>query len=653
MLAVRNANSFVMALASDLHTNGSDNSSTSVLHAGQGMDAINSMTQLDLVALLGDYEIYYFNHGDEDTDGEDARKSFKHAKKAFSSVAKGVPFMQLQGNHDQVSTDTTEEAQQKYYAYIGANNVGTVTDYDNKFRNYGYRDFENYKIRVIYLNTADVSEADVTASCNVSTEQLNWLNTVALNLTDPEWGIIVLTHHPLNWEGMLSNLLTALDDYKGKGTGAKLIAHFHGHLHNFRVETLGTNKIPTITIPNACSGRENEYGTASSYSDDIKAKYGDVDAEGNQRQFNKTSGTANDTAFNVIVIDTENEKIYAFCYGAGINRTITFDGVLTETEKDEIPSGGDDNTGGYTESDNLVPTSTSDGTNIFDSPLGYRDGVYLSSSSSNTYSTDSACVSTGSIVLTNGVEAIYVKGATWDTSNSHVRLSFGADVGGISYNFYANGNGTNVLSEFFTFQELGDDYYKFTLTDYGKTYLYGKYYRISLVGTGENLIITHDVPIEGSAGGGTVTPSYTNLVTTSIDSSGNVYNGTGYQEGYRLNSSGTTTELAGAVNSGFIEYNGEVIRVYGTTESNKGATGHNVSLYDGTFAYTNAINANNAVSYGATWTELNGKYMLTVDPANITNATFKTTLQNAKYIRCSMASCTGANFVVTLDEEIT
>lgn len=325
VLAVRDASSFVMSLASDLHTDGEDQSSVSVLHAGQGMDAINSITQLDLVALLGDYEIYYFNHGDDNAsnENEDARKSFKHAKKAFSDVAKGAPFMMLQGNHDQFVNDTTEEAQQKYYAYIGANNVGTVTDYDNKFRNYGYRDFENYKIRVIYLNTADVSENEITTDYNVSTEQLNWLNTVALNLTDTDWGIIVLSHHPLNWYGM-GNLLDALDEYKRKGEGAELIAHFHGHLHNFRAEMLGTNSIPTITIPNACFGRNNEYGTSSSYSDDVKASYGDTDENGNQRQFNKTESTAEDTAFNVVVVNKQNRKIHCFNYGAGIDREINY-----------------------------------------------------------------------------------------------------------------------------------------------------------------------------------------------------------------------------------------------------------------------------------------------------------------------------------------
>jgi hypothetical protein len=320
ILSVRNSNSFVMALASDFHTKGTDASSVSVAHAGQGMNVINSMTQIDLVALLGDYEHFGFSYGDTDTDGEDARESFKTVKKAFYEVGKNVPVMWLQGNHDELPADTTEVARQKYYAYIGANNVGSVVDYSNKFRNYGYRDFENYKVRVVHLNSTDVSDSSVTGNCYVSTEQLNWMNSTALKLPDSNWMVIVLSHHPLNWDGM-SGVLSALNEFKGTG---KSVIHFHGHLHNFRAETLGANGVPTITIPNACFGRENEYGTAYPDNPTMAQNYGDADGSGNQRVFYKSANTADDTAFNVVVVDRESKKIHCINYGAGTDREISY-----------------------------------------------------------------------------------------------------------------------------------------------------------------------------------------------------------------------------------------------------------------------------------------------------------------------------------------
>ena len=173
ILSSRNADTFVIACASDLHTNGSDVSAAGVLHAGQAMNIIQSMTELDLVAILGDVCTGHFE--------TNAAESFKYVKKCFADVAKSVPYMHLQGNHDELSNDTTEVAQQKYYAFIGANNVGTVTDYANKFRNYGYRDFENYKVRVIYLNTADVSENEMTYDNNLTPAQMTWFINTALN----------------------------------------------------------------------------------------------------------------------------------------------------------------------------------------------------------------------------------------------------------------------------------------------------------------------------------------------------------------------------------------------------------------------------------------------------------------------------------------
>lgn len=146
--------------------------------------------------------------------------------------------------------------------------------------------------------------------------------------------------------------------------------------------------------------------------------------------------------------------------------------------------------------------------------------------------------------------------------------------------------------------------------------------------------------------------THTNQVPVSINTDGTIYNGTGYKEGYRLNSSGTETATAGCVASGFIPYNGEVIRVWGATKENVGSTGNYIGMYDSSFAKINVLSGSNAVSYGAAWGALDGKYMLTVDPDVLTNEAAKTALSNAAYIRVSIANGTGKDFVATLDEPI-
>ena len=54
VLSVRNADNFVFGAFSDSHTTGSDESAAGVRHAGMAMNAINDLTQLDLVANFGD-----------------------------------------------------------------------------------------------------------------------------------------------------------------------------------------------------------------------------------------------------------------------------------------------------------------------------------------------------------------------------------------------------------------------------------------------------------------------------------------------------------------------------------------------------------------------------------------------------------------------
>jgi hypothetical protein len=164
--------------------------------------------------------------------------------------------------------------------------------------------------------------------------------------------------------------------------------------------------------------------------------------------------------------------------------------------------------------------------------------------------------------------------------------------------------------------------------------------------------VTGDVVITAVTVQTEVPPNYTNRVRTSIDTDGTIYNGEGYQEDYRLNSSGTTTEQAGAINSGYIAYNDEVICVYGTSNGTVGNSGNYIVLYDSGFNMTLVQSFHTLEGYGATWANKNGKYMLTVDPAALNNSASKAAFQSAAYIRCGFASCAGENFVVTLNETI-
>lgn len=489
VVSVRDAYSFVFGAISDLHTNGTaEYSADSILHAGMGLHEIHKRTRLDAVINFGD--IVWGNLSGDDIEG------FPYVRACLAGVTCGVPYIQMQGNHDEYDSEYTEaEERQKYFAHVGANNAGAVTDWANRHRNYGYRDFEDERMRVIYLNSVDLSTVEVADlptntygtdnDCYISGAQLKWLAEKALDFSGKEdaesWSFIVCCHHPLNWTGVqMGKLLSILKAYRNKSSGsvtedgvtvsynftdakAMLVAHFHGHLHNFRAETM--EGVPTITIPNACFGRNNEYGS----NDAQKAKWGDADASGNQRFFSKTADSAEDTAFDVIVIDRTNEVIRCFNYGAGIDRVIPYgvaakvyhgitntlsnvstsnsassveDGAsysATLTAKDgytmeggtvKVTMGGADVTasaysGGkvsiasvtgdvvITATAVAVPTGPE---NLIDT-VGYKDGVRLSTSSGGE-STEAGHVTTGfipitgdDVIRTSGVDFNFVSGS--------------------------------------------------------------------------------------------------------------------------------------------------------------------------------------------------------------------------------------------------
>lgn len=96
-----------------------------------------------------------------------------------------------------------------------------------------------------------------------------------------------------------------------------------------------------------CFSRNNEYGQNN------KAEYYGIEF-GEDTTYNKTAGTANDTAFVVNVVNPSEEKIYSFCYGAGYDREI-FTGTVI------IPTTGitlDQTSGTLTEGDTVTLTAT-------------------------------------------------------------------------------------------------------------------------------------------------------------------------------------------------------------------------------------------------------------------------------------------------------
>ena len=558
------ANSITFIAMSDMHEMGdNDHSDQSIIntyrlantHAGQGAELVAKQVSPDFFANLGDLA-----WGIESYTVYDMAQSITNARVKTGSLERLTKCFATPGNHD-IGYRAGSFDENLVKAMIG---------------NYQYIDFDSKKVRVIVANTSDISDGTDRVE-GVSGEQLQWFAN-ALDLSSKSnassWRIIIFSHHPLDWNANtipLANCVAAYvngttysvthdnvsisKSYSGKNS-AKIIGTFHGHVHCYKVANLSTtteaNPVKRIAIPNACNGRNNEYGK------DGNLTFGEPSADtcpsGNSR---KSTIAGQDTAFCVVTIDLDEEIIYADCFGslgdaapgshAGYDRIISYGTAAVETytvtnslsnattsngaatvlsgsaysaiitpndgydlDTVTVTMGGTDITataysGGAIiiaevtgnivitvttvsnvvyDVTNLVPTSQEKGSTAVYNGIGYKNGAYVSDNGAD--GNDAANVVTGWIPYNK--EVIYIRGAILDLTDSHVRWRsyFGNKTDSLF------GDGSN-MNNFFTIETLADQYYRLTPKDTIKN---SAYYRISLVGSGENLIITHDEPIE-------------------------------------------------------------------------------------------------------------------------------------------------------------
>ena len=137
---------------------------------------------------------------------------------------------------------------------------------------------------------------------------------------------------------------------------------------------------------------------------------------------------------------------------------------------------------------NVLPSAVDPGTKsgVWDSK-GYRNGAYASSASPY-YGTDAACWCTGAIAVQPS-DVIYVKGAMLEGSG-HNRLGALSQNGCFWCKEYA------ALAGMATVTKLGDKYYKIVLDSSHANYANTVYIIFSAQGTGDNVIVTKNEPIE-------------------------------------------------------------------------------------------------------------------------------------------------------------
>lgn len=337
--AVIKSDSIVFLAISDFHHTGEQvdgwqpNINAGNLNACQALKALAYiLPEIDFACMLGD-----ITFGNAKTTEEMLKSQIAQINSWLDEAYKGIPQFRTVGNHDTGEYSTLVGAEYLFSA-IGKYCEGAV--YGSTEYGYCYRDFDAKKLRVICLNTCE-GETTGGASANYicSPAQRLWfaqtLYDVGSKTDAASWSILALGHYPLDYGGTypMSNIVKA---YVEGGTttengtavnfsghnAAKFAANVHGHTHCFRVDKLHsvTNSVGTafdawrIAIPNACFYRNNSSASANfwgfTYGDDVA--------------YDKTAGTAKDTAFSVNVMTPSEQVIYSFNFGAGPDRTIGY-----------------------------------------------------------------------------------------------------------------------------------------------------------------------------------------------------------------------------------------------------------------------------------------------------------------------------------------
>ena len=367
--SVRTAKTLVFPVMTDFHlyyNNSSHNNSLiSAQYAGMGIRELQKRLHMDFVALLGDYTC-----GANTYTIEQLKNDIVSVKESMDKATHSASVVWCVGNHDLNYGSGRDRLMtaDELYSYIGANSDG-IKPYSEIDRCYGYIDFENQKVRVIYLNTCDIKDRTVVdgeeaPAAWISPTQIQWLADVALDVSDKEdpfeWGIIFVSHHPINYGGScFTNLMQLLEAYREGINGqmdvtsdvqeifgsvaypqekvtynfadmpdrAAILCNIHGHSHNCHYKKVSSSTSVTpwlwrFCVPNISANRYNEAATSS--STDHAMAYGEFSENGEPAYWYKETGTANATSFNVVSVDRKNRKIYLHIFGAGTDREVSY-----------------------------------------------------------------------------------------------------------------------------------------------------------------------------------------------------------------------------------------------------------------------------------------------------------------------------------------
>lgn len=461
--AVQTAHSFTTIVWADPHHTASQvtgwqaQTNISTLHAAMGMAVVAAMCHIDAGMQAGDYTF-----GSGETTLALFEEQVKEINKYLDLSWSNIPAFYCVGNHDTGEYYLRDAGGDLYgaeniYAVIGGRNDDGTTVMGSTTYGYCYRDFPAKKIRVICLNTVEGETTGGYTGGQCSDAQLLWFAQALYSIgSNSDWGIIVVSHYPLDYGGnyKAGNIVyqyvnggsvtynNTTVNFSGHNA-AKFVAQYHGHTHCLKTDNLHyiVNNSGTafdayrLATPSGTFFRNNEYAGLLVYGIDF----------GEATTYTKTADSGKDTAFVVNVYDPDAEVIHSICYGAGYDRTVSIGGITYWTISNTLTHTTNSNAATYVaDGDPYTGTISADSGYSIDSLTVQMGGVDITASAVSGDTISIASV-TGNIVITAVATKVYnyhnlVLTATDASGNiapyadNHSISSNGDDVSGSGYN---------------------------------------------------------------------------------------------------------------------------------------------------------------------------------------------------------------------------
>ena len=233
-------------------------------------------------------------------DKDEAIRALRYVRRAFDSAE--LHF--VHGNHDSNMQSEKAKRRGRITNAEFIHETASVGEVREGKRLYYYRDDERYKVRYLFLDSGAPNSA------YIDTRQLAWVKKRVLEL-DEEWTVLVFIHQffcvrrkngvvvGLGYDKsgvLVRNLLDDIYD----DSRARIAGVFSGHCHG---DCYAYSRKGYPMISSECDAHRSSHKPLSGV---------------------RRVGTTDEQAFDIVTIDTANEKIYLTRVGKGSDRVFSY-----------------------------------------------------------------------------------------------------------------------------------------------------------------------------------------------------------------------------------------------------------------------------------------------------------------------------------------